>query len=709
MITIALDEQGDFENFNGVIDAKPVFIGGVVYDDGDCVGELDLEKKRIDKYLEKVCDSVNCQYPVDLHYTEDCNRNNNSENVKLVKQTFKKTISEFLTYGTYDGEELLQFSREGKYYIFASLRGKNGKKSLLSSDVSEAVKDDFASNLYIHMAEDVVNRLIFHNPIIPDIKKVNVELATRSVPIRCTADRFNEKESEYEKLGYSSFQPNGSGSRVYKLTNADNYRTAIEREMLHSFRTDISIDNINVKSIKYDGYTRTEDMALLYLADEICAYLGFKTRGNTPAFWIDEFLKRAKEANGSAHNIIWSYADVDDYFARAWRYIEEKDYYRALSVSFDGQKFKSMETPFYNDNWFGFIKEYIEKQNDLSAFSGAVKKFKESILNNNLNQEKLLYIFTSLEALSKNIDFKNHKKESELFELYDCGISVYTHVGNTVKAKQYYEKAKRYAEYVATETYLRTRNKMAVFLCDTFEYEEALKIANENVTYHELLTNIKKEMFGSGESEFLNHAIALSQRGQVYAFMNDAKAEIDFLDALNIMDENTPDRFITESYLMHYYICKNKKKEYEKLAGEYFDGYSDLIEQFDYLVKEGAKTKEARFSLKFALYVYVKALYVFYRDSLPSKLIHKLSSIENALISIDENAGKMINGHPWEMIYKYLALIMKDVGDSNRAEAYCKKCKEMFTDSEGLIRQITEESIRRMENGDSESLTYMYY
>ena len=32
-ITIALDEQGDFENLEGKLEKAPVFIGGIIYDD----------------------------------------------------------------------------------------------------------------------------------------------------------------------------------------------------------------------------------------------------------------------------------------------------------------------------------------------------------------------------------------------------------------------------------------------------------------------------------------------------------------------------------------------------------------------------------------------------------------------------------------------------------------------------------------------------
>ena len=48
MITITLDEQGDFE---GVKDGHaPVFIGGILYDDKGNVGDYYNEERRIDLF-----------------------------------------------------------------------------------------------------------------------------------------------------------------------------------------------------------------------------------------------------------------------------------------------------------------------------------------------------------------------------------------------------------------------------------------------------------------------------------------------------------------------------------------------------------------------------------------------------------------------------------------------------------------------------------
>lgn len=693
MITIALDEQGDFENLKGNLEKAPVFIGGIVYDDSDEETDYENEKKRLQKYLKNVCLSVGCRYPQDLHYSSD---GSNSQNVAKVKVKFTDTIKEFFELGTWNNTDIISTPRVGKYYIFASLRGDNGKRNLLSRDVSEVVRDDFASNLYVHMAEDVVDRLMFHNPIISDIHKVRLELATRRV-ILSGEDRTTRMK-QYELLGFKAVQredAESTGVTEYLLTNPDNYRTAIEREMLSCEQEKILVDRIGVKSIYYKN--QRSGMDFLYLADAVCSYLGFKVQGNKAADWIEEFDKRSHNINGKVDNLIWGYDAVDDYFSKSWRYLEEKDYYKALSSAFEGSKYKSGMTTFYVKKWFRYVDTYIDMQKDISGFSMAVKKYRESVFNNNLNPEKLVYIFRHLEKVSKNISFSNNKEESELYDLYDSGISAFISNSNLLEAEACFEKTKQYAEYVATESYLRTRNKMVVFLCDNIRFEEALKIADENVFYHELLTDMKRSMFGETFSEALGHAITLSQRAQVYAFMNDERAEKDFMEALKIMDEGTPDRYITQSYLLHYYICRRMREEYEAFAEEYFGNKKSLKEQFNYIAKEGSKEKNARVSMKYALYVYIKALYVFYLDEIPNKLLNKLKNIEKSLCDVSMCAEKQINGHPWEITYKYLALIMISNNSEKEADEYKKKIMELFGNSGGLIKKIADESIYKID------------
>ena len=232
--------------------------------------------------------------------------------------------------------------------------------------------------------------------------------------------------------------------------------------------------------------------------------------------------------------------------------------------------------------------------------------------------------------------------------------------------------------------------------------------------YHELLLAMKKEIFNDECYESLNHAIALSQRGQVYAFLEDNRAEEDFLSALYTMDFETPDRLITESYLLHYYISSGNRERYEEYAKEYFEGRTVPEEQFDYLIRAGVGAN-ARFSLKYALFVWVKALHTFYLDSVPASLIDKIKDIEMTLTVLKNGAEKQINGHPWEMIYKYLVLIMLKYNEPEAAEVYINKLQAVSDGSAGIIKDIATESLgicKAAKEGcamrETGAYTYMY-
>ena len=135
-----------------------------------------------------------------------------------------------------------------------------------------------------------------------------------------------------------------------------------------------------------------------------------------------------------------------------------------------------------------------------------------------------------------------------------------------------------------------------------------------------------------------------------------------------------------------------------------------MSEQFNYIAKEGSKEKNAKFSMKYALYVYVKALYVFYLDEIPVKLLNKLKNIEKALCDVSKKVEKQINGHPWELIYKYIALIMKNRELVIENDQYCERLEIMFSGAEGLIKDIYTESINQIRTVSlyKEKYTYMY-
>lgn len=683
MLTISLDEQGKFEQ-SGIDSPKnrePLLIGGFIFDDMDLPEECDLEKKRIYYYLKSVCCQTQTRYPQDLHAD-----GTNSDSVRVVKQMISQTLNEFLRKGVcsfegnkYAGRLNKMPERKGKYYIFAYLSYGTTQKPLDSKAASILIRNGYASNLYLHMAEEVVDRMIFYNPVIDKVSKVRLDLATRMVVIDAK-DGYDHFE-EYLSLGYredSKPEHKEAGKKKIPLTNADVYRTAVEREMRHTGKDGISLDRLYVRSIYYGNESQDYRMEFLYMADIICSVLGYRPVLSSPEALIADLKNRADRCSGHTDNLIFAYDETDMIFKKAWVKLEEKEYFDALRLVYQGENSGSPYAGFYTEIWFPRIREKLVSEKDVSAFSIAVRKFYLFTRDNSLKQDELVDIYGSLEAMKDHLAFRSAEDKASLYELYDAGVSAFCHIGDSRKAEACFEQCREYAKYVEIERYLRTRNKMVVYLTDDFAFGRALEIAQEDILLHEEILSVRELIFDKQEVS-KEYGIALSQLGQVYTSCQMSEAEQAFLDALSHMGENTPDYFQTASYLLHYYLQTGELEKYDALAEQYFGGNKKLKDQLTYLIREGKKGAEARFSMKFALYVFVKGLYCFHLSDIRDALGKRLCNIEENIKSIGgESAAGQINNHPWEIIYKYLALIALHLGKKEKADEYMKKSKDIL-------------------------------
>ena len=230
---------------------------------------------------------------------------------------------------------------------------------------------------------------------------------------------------------------------------------------------------------------------------------------------------------------------------------------------------------------------------------------------------------------------------------------------------------------------------MAVCLSDEFEYEESQKLSEENKYFYEELIPLRHLILNDDEEQTVVYGITCSQLGQAYAFQRKTEAEDIFREALKSMgDTDSPNYLITASYLLHYYIDMKMKEKYEMLAQQYFGGKSGLREQFYFILSEGNKGWQGRFSMKFALYVFVRAIYTFYMDRISDRFLDKLLHIKREAEKTGPEAARQLSGHPWEIIYKYLAFIAHDKGYEEEADRYMRKTEEAAPDQGMIIDMI---------------------
>ncbi len=672
MLTISLDESTGFEGF-GEENHIPAFIAGLAYDDRGSVEDAENERRRATEYFKSVCMQTGTIYPRDLHVS---NAVNNRSAVWTVKTEMFDSLPVFLQNGTYRGRLLGEKPRHGKYHIFAILKSEYGKSYGLTKNISNLVEEDFASNLYTGMAYDIISRLIFHNPIIDDISSVKLELPTRAVP------SSSVDESMYLKLGYklsSNYFPH------IPIMSADGYRSAIQREMLESGKTYITIEGLKVQSIQYQQNSNDNmDMTYLYLADAICAFFSNHAR-NVSTTWEDAFSELSKQLNKHYNNLIFSYDSVDTFFSRAWKALEAGDFFEALSLVYDSKACTSKCHDFYKKYWFSLIEDKIVSNGKSDMFEEAVLKLHAFSRTNNLHQDKLLYIFQILEQAAQNNKDNKMFNKSAIYALYDTGLDAFNHFANTNEAGRCFQFCRDNAEYANIENYLATLNKRTVQLLDSLQYEKARELANETVEYEEELLSIKQLVYGNDEVHSPSLGRSLSQSGQAYAAMQDKKAEELFLRAMLHFTEGSADYYTTLSYFLHYCISMNLKEQYDVYTKRYFDGRSNLNDQLQYMLLEGKKGENAKFTLKYALFFFVKGIYYFHIDDLDQDLKNRLLNINKVLK--ESLLEDQINGHPWELIYKYIAFIALKKNHNVIADKYMKLTKdnELIKSARGFL------------------------
>lgn len=692
MITIALDENGDFEGLKGS-GGEPIFLAGLLYDDGGDEYDTQNERKRIIEYYKRICAEEGCRFPESLHMNH---AGNNSDEVAKVKQKVNANLQEFLRDGTYQKKVLIKAPRRGKYLLFMQLKSNQGKKELQGKDLCQLVKDDFASNLYMHMAENVVSRLIFHNPYRQDIRKVRFDLPTRMVVI---PHKQTEKIAEYIKLGYKDFKfdktkPADIDKNKYmQIANENNYRAAIGREILTSGKTNIDVERMSVNSIHYGpiGMKGAKSTAFLYLADSICSLLNWNKTGNNPVEWLECFASRAHELNGSAQNIFFAYDDVDILFEQAWRAFEEGNYFKALDLSFTAKKSASPFADFYQKNWFPVLEKQIGQQAAGLELALSLRRFQEYSYEENIEQERLCYIFEKLQQIADEKIKTGELDKAAAFDLYDAGFSAYNHMGQSKLAEQCFYKCNKLAPFVDIETYMRTLNKYSVWRNDMLDFAAAKEAAEVIVLYINDLAKMRDELFGNKSDKFAVCGRANSQCGQAYAFVKDKQAEKYFMEALRNFDEASPDYFITLSYLLHHYIEQGDAEKYDHYAAIYFGGQKEPQKQFEFIMQHG-QGKKALFTLKFAFFVFIKGLCKFHRKEVKGQLRSDLLDIEKTFHRY--HADEQINGHPWEIIYKHLGILAFQQGKKAIAEAYMAKTENIIKQRGAIIEAIIENGKR---------------
>lgn len=699
MLTISLDEKGRFEKTliedgNRKDGFEPTFIAGVIYDGKD----TDTERERIIEYYRRVIDKARSKckderfrgefvFPEALHSSKDSEKNRIV--VGAVKEVVSKTFTEFLSEGTLWKKNLHQNERKGCYYTYCYLKTDRGIQKMLGPGVNTLLKDNVASNLYINMATRIIERLSLHEHKL-DSYTLNLEIATRKIP----KDKIQPNLlKEYTDNSYDNVK-NG-----YASGNSDIYKMSLVKEMIRENRIkdkiSLTVKEAGVKDVKPEV---CKSKAFIYLADSINGVLGFNPKSSDTDHFLKELDERIEQLG--VPYFLYCYDEVDVWYQRALDAFERDDYYEVLSIGYDIKSRKDPAFQYYSKKYFenGFSDRIVSSKN-INALEMAVVRLEKSLFSNELNQEKTRYIFRKLERLLIDIqENENINVDRVKYKLYESGIAIFDHIGDFDKAKGCFIRCKKCVYSVSLEEYTITKNRMSVILLDSLNAQKAISNSKEAVKMNRDLLELQKK-YRPYYKEDVNKSVkmgkALSQLAQSYASARNPEAEECFMEALSYMETGSADHYITLSYLLHYYLDMGLKDKYYEKSKEYFGDQTEPGKKLDHIVRTGL-VRDPIINIKYALYVLVREVYLFAPKGSNKKFVDKLAKIEDYIAAKEREVIKEdtawryqhLEGHPMEIIYKYIAMIMYKEGRVEEAGIISKTL--MSCRDEGKIIKVAE-------------------
>ncbi len=691
-ITFALDEKGSFEKTGNNSLGLVKMIAGVMYDDQGKAGAAGREKRRLDNFFRK-------QYKISLRKEQSIkldgkdrypqHMHSNNGNIRYVKKVKSQII-----------KELPSFFRQanGKYYIFCIIKSKLGLESIFHKDVSELEQENFGSNLYYHMAQRIVTRSIFHNPYLkPDrISSLTMEPATRAFVTK--KNEMIEKTDELQVMGYRS------NNNVFYTMTGDIYRMILLNEMSESGQDHIKINHIAMMQLKRSNTDHSIDMsknelvdaAYFFLSDILCDGLSNaipnKTINSKSLYSIRKYINELGE---NIHPLVYAYDIVDEYYSRARKKYERQDYFGAVEELYKIEGYKKSDCyNYYCETCIPRLLEQMESDITPNILADVVRRFRSETRKTEISLELLVFAMKIMDQWVCTMEEQLIEEGDGriLYDFYNASFNLCNHSNRPEEGKIFKEKRDNYAKYCDLETMIEGKNSDCVAMNDRLDHKGAYEAAKTNVDLYKQIHEIRGK-FTKDVSFDRILAKTLSQFGQACGFFYGTtkdKSLIDngenaFMEALSLLEKNCADYYITESYLLHLYIISSEKEKYEKQMELYLEGIKDKKEQLEFLLRQKNNMKHINWN--YAVYVFLKGLYVFHSD----EGTNYLKRFENGLIRLsDETKGGTFE-HPWEFSICYIMRLlyssqMKVTNNQNkllsRINLYTKRKK-------GLLRGIS--------------------
>ena len=628
-------------------------------------------------------------------------RNGNLDKHKYIG--FKNRFNRFIE------DEAEKFLEDHGYHIFAYILSKNQLEPLFETEKIESNVVDYrvGANLYQDMVMKAINNLLFYD-FKEHIDNAYIYLATRSID--------NNQVSQNETL----YDHNEPKSRLY-ITNT-NY---VKASLMHKVNNgDIPVKDIHigldVESIDYSNRNKLNEsnwkdkqinLSMLYMADIVCGVLKSKFGFGENGILKNDFNRsRCEEALIST-----SYDLIDNGFDI--RFISEPDkmlnkmieqYYEGNLVDYYSIKYDFLRrivskkesisrlSVFYLNQLVTYLDEKLEKRilEDADYSENIISRLPQYYSDNNgfmgtveNKYEKGLFVALCMCKILEHIKAKIHSAkyyDKYVFGFNDIVVRGYNHRGDISVINEYLKKCDDSCYAVGIEEYLEHKQRAVQKYFNALDYDYIINDYYRNVIGSFIdgrwnlsnIENLKSSMAlisGKKNQGYLLIGKIYSSLAQALAFKRSGTAELYFSRAMEEMEDDLGNINITRSYLMHHYcdmgmVSDNKletyKDKFEKEAILYFDLDEKEIDKecLEKIFENIMRLIPKRSELRFALYLYIKALRAFYvpkyiEDSRFKKFIRKASK---EILEYSDTINNLI--HPWELIYINMYKVLAELG-----------------------------------------------
>lgn len=628
MLLISMDEGGHFERIQT---PQCNLIGGVAL---ECDSEESIKKETriLQRFFSTICQEQGARYPFDLHYNWMDGQVINAEKATRVKSALETELPDFFHQR---GRWMSGRGNKAVYSVFCMVGDQNG----LDEKNATNLRDNVATVRYDHMIYRTIENLLFYNPRYLDEQKVTLHLPTRVVRIS-----DNEQRMQMRTLGYGR-RKNSDGSfddSTYVVTDETGFRTGLEAALLNSDRTDMTFE-LSVQTINYQ--TEQLHQMFLYLADTLCSVYQDAVRG-IPSVTkaIPALYECGRKLTGAGRTQLWAYHPLDQRWRTSWRCFMTRNWFAALDTASDIALGRGETEKLYRKMWVSPMEDLMATMKDPASLEASLMALDHYSMNKaSRSQDKAWYI---LDILKRNYaQYQDDERWKTLeYQISKISLGLYNHQGDHYHAMEEYDRCMKAAKYVPVEEFLGLQFNYAVSLNDAFRFAEAEKIASEVVSHHELLKDVKADIFPDHGLIHDSYGRALSQHAQCLAHMRKFDVAIpEFRKAVGIFEKGSDDWWMTGSFLLHALIGAKDEQGYRDFASEYF-GASSPLKQFG----EIRKGRCGRVS--YALYVFLKGLWVFNIFEKEKEMLRMLDTIASMRQTSKEY-------HPWEQIMKYCAFI----------------------------------------------------